>query len=122
MSGARPDTYRCNKAAADDKWLSASLIIWTQFYAPRFSPSNRHHFLSAVGTAEIKEIRPEKRERNACSRPLHGKNSYVKAPVVLRQNARFSQNACPRETCVRALAQSFVRRSRIARGRKPYRS
>src|SRR4051794_29583185 len=57
MSGARPEPHRCNKTAADDKWVSASLIIWTQFYAPRFSPSNRHHFLSAVGTAEMEGIR-----------------------------------------------------------------
>ena len=41
MSGVRPDTYRCSEAA--DEVLRASLSYWTQFYAHRFSPSNRYH-------------------------------------------------------------------------------
>jgi hypothetical protein len=55
MSGVRPDTYRCTEAA-DKKALRASYSFWTQFYADRFSPSNRHHLSRQAPHLQLKEL------------------------------------------------------------------
>ena len=55
MSGVRPDTYRCTEAA-EEKVLRASYVFWTQFYAHRFSPSNRYPLSRQAESVQLKEL------------------------------------------------------------------
>ena len=106
MSGVRPDTYRCSEAA-EEKLLRASYVFWTQFYAHRFSPSNRYPLSRQCHTVQLSDSSTGNHARIDNLNPL-GQTSYIptlyvevlvarciiaKSPRMAKPSRR--QTACP---------------------------